>query len=258
MDVPSPAPSAPAAGAAQTPPEPAAAEAHPEPNDGNLDAGWCAAHDAQLGSIGLPPALRSMFARKLRLGIFDAGECLAFSWSDAPAAPDAWSVVATRQIEAEAECWIADHIWLFPNAVVGRQQLVAVPELQARLLMLLGLDEDCDEATGVDKLLTAIAPWAHPITFAQGSEQKTWHAVADEIGSRISFVPVGIPGAEPNACVASIYDHSSKQTYSVIWPCADIEAGTELHSSPKAGLELFTEGKTYWERHFRQEENLEW
>ena len=55
-------------------------EAPLDATEGSPDAteGWVATHAPQLGAIGLPEALWAPLARKLRDGVFDAGEHFTF------------------------------------------------------------------------------------------------------------------------------------------------------------------------------------
>ena len=66
-------------------------EAPLDATEGSPDAteGWVATHAPQLGAIGLPEALWAPLARKLRDGVFDAGEHFTFvDHADAAAADD--------------------------------------------------------------------------------------------------------------------------------------------------------------------------
>jgi hypothetical protein len=225
------------------------------------DTAWCTKHAAQLRSINLPAELAAPLARKLRLQQFDAGESIAFGWTDGhDSARDSWFVAATRDIPSESEVWLSDHVWLIPSVVEARAQIASIPELATRLWMLLGTAEEGDTEPDADTLLALIAPLAHPIKFAtsDGSTGSQMHYVADEFGSRITLVPVGGEAA-PNVNFAAIYDEESQRTYSVVWPCANIGEGEALQRVATPSLELIAEGgQDYWERRFDAEEKFDW
>eukprot|EP01052_Picozoa_sp_SAG31_P014746 SAG31_NODE_926_length_10930_cov_135.691626_13_plen_259_part_00 len=207
------------------------------------DEAWCQMHATQLRSIELPAELHAVLAAKLRGGVFDAGESVSFGWSDTAG----WSVIATKDMAAGSNLWLADHVWLFPNALAARQQIATVPELRLRLEALIGAEgshtaqsetEPNDPAVvldpeSVDDLLLQVAKLAHPIAFSSGAskadsgdtngaddalEMASMYYVDDEIGSRIRFVPVDPMGsATPhNVRSAAVFDHFSGQTFSVI------------------------------------------
>lgn len=226
------------------------------------DTAWCTAHAAQLRSINLPAQLAAPLARKLRLQQFDAGESIAFGWTDGhDTARDSWFVAATRDIQSESDIWVSDHVWLIPNVVDARAQIASTPELATRLWLLLGTAEEGDPEPDADALLALIAPLALPISFAtsQGSTRSSkFHYVADEFGSRITLIPVG-GGAAPNVCFAAIYDERSQRTYSVVWPCADISDGETFLRVATPSLALIAEGgQDYWQRRFEAEEKFDW
>jgi hypothetical protein len=231
------------------------------------DSAWCAAHAGQLRAIGLPPQLAQTLAAKLRTGCFDAGASASFGWADGMStARDSWFVVASRDITAEGDVWLSDHVWVFENAVAARAAMVSSDELRTRLNMLVGTREEDEPVPGADALLTEVAPLAHPIKLASnadGGGGTVTYYCADEFGSRITLVPVGGREAaaeeSPNVGFSAIYDAHSGQTLSVIWPLRDIAAGDVLRRAATPALELIAEGgESYWARRFAAEEEFDW
>ena len=255
-------------------------EAPLDATEGSPDAteGWVATHAPQLGAIGLPEALWAPLARKLRDGVFDAGEHFTFvDHADAAAADDdddlaglasvggrdRWSVRALAPLGAAADVFLIDHVWLFGDALAAREQLFAVPELRARVRALLaiegGEDGAAEAADDGDALLAAVAPFAHALIFrGGGGADASAYYVMDELGCRVGCAAAGGARA-PNVACAAIADAASGCTFSLLWPVAALGEGDALVRAAQPSLQLIAEGgAAYWERRFEAEAEFDW